>query len=61
MSLPIQKSTVKNFFTADSEIGSHLCRCRQPKIMSLSIQKSAAKNFSVADLEIDSMVESFRL
>jgi predicted NACHT family NTPase len=58
MSLPIQKSAAKNFAAADSEIGSHLCRCRQPKIVSLPIQKSAPKNFSATDLEIGSKTAS---
>jgi hypothetical protein len=46
VSLLIQKSTIKNFVGADSEIGG--------KIASLSIQKLAAKNYVAADSEIDS-------
>jgi hypothetical protein len=43
--LPIQKSTVKNFAAADSEIGS--------QTVALPIQKSVAKNCAAIDSEID--------
>jgi hypothetical protein len=51
--LPIQKSTSKNFATVDSDIGS--------KIAMLPIQKSTAKTATLAIQKSVAMVESFRL
>jgi hypothetical protein len=56
VSLPIQKSALKNFTDADSEISS--------RTMSLQIQKLAMKNCVVADSEIGSdggLISDFNL
>jgi hypothetical protein len=53
MSLPIQKSTTKNYVVVDSEIGN--------KFVLLPIQKSAQKNCVAAYSEISSQTMSLSI
>jgi hypothetical protein len=49
--LPIQESALKNYVTADSEIGSNNCVATN--------QKSVAKTTSLSIQKLTAMVESF--